>query len=156
MSHVNILWHYVAHRIEDISSLSTLEFIRLVATYNQSKSGKADIDPSLLSRGYSPEAIEQAKKITELKFNPVTTMGLRFTRPLTNFKSDMIGYAWTLFENYERGLLPFPGSVSEQPAQIMEIFGVFNALRLETLEVERKRIEKNVGNKRQGGSRTRR
>lgn len=146
----------MAHRIAELSSLSTIEFIKIVATYAHARSGKDSIDPSLAARGFTPEQIEQTKKLTEKKFNPVQIMGLRFTRPLDNFKSDLMGYAWTLFENYERGVLPFPGSVSEQPAQIMEIFGVFSALRFEAQEAERKRQNPNVGTKHKGVGRVRR
>ncbi len=66
--------------------------------------------------------------------------GLHFTIPLENFKSDLINHALFLFENYERGVLPFPGSVSEQPAQIIEIFGVFQALKFEIEAAERKKL----------------
>lgn len=131
----------MTHKIDEISSLSTAEFINLVGTYTALTSGKSDFDPELINKGYSPEALAEARKLTEKKFKPFETVGLRFTKPLDNFKSDILGYSWTLFENYERGLLPFPGTVSEQPAQIMEIFGVFQALKTENQIKHNKKIE---------------
>lgn len=146
----------MTHVVSEISTLGTPEFIKLVATYCRNSSKNQEIDPGLNSRGYSPEALLEAKRLAEKKFNPVTSLGLRFTKPLSNFESDIITYAWTLFENYERGLLPFPGSVSDQPAQIMEIFGTFQALRIERQENERKKLEKkDVGNKYKGKPRAR-
>jgi hypothetical protein len=140
----------VVYEIDKLSSLSTAEFIKLVGHYNYLASGKPDINPQIQNRGYSAAALAEAKKQNEALFNPVTSLGLTFRKPLSNFKSDVLSYSLTLFENYERGALPFPGSVSEQPAQIMEIFGVLQALRHEREAAERKKLEKNVGNKHQG------
>lgn len=120
-----------------------------MASYTAAVSDKSEFDVSLNSRGYSPEALAEAKKILEKQFTPVTTLGLRFTRPLENFKSDILAYAWLLFDNYERGNLPFPGSVSEQPAQIMEIFGTLESLRLERKRIETKRLESQAKRARQ-------
>jgi hypothetical protein len=156
MSHINVLWHYVAHIIECISSVSTSDFVDIVATYISQTSGKTEFDPTLNSRGYSPEALAEAKKLKEKKFSSVSALGLKFTKPLSNFKCENIGYLWTLFENYERGQLPYPGSISEQPAQIIEIFGVFQALKNEQIAKERKRQEQDGRHKYQSKPRARR
>ena len=84
--------------------------------------------------------MQEMRRKSEKHFTPVTCLGLRFSRPLSNFKSDFIHYPWTLFENYEKGLLPFPGSVSEQPAQIMEIFSIFKALKIEQENLQNKKL----------------
>lgn len=151
MSHVALLWHIVAHEVDKVSSLSVYEFVNLVGHFHDLASGKPSKDSSLNNRGYSPEILEQINKEREKTFSPISSLGLRFTKPLHHFKSDILVYSLTLFENYERGVMPFPGSTSEQPAQVMEIFGVLQSLRLERQEIERKKLERqNVRNKHQG------
>ena len=129
----------MAHKIDEVSSLSETEFARIVASILWTWSDKDNSDSDLSSRGYSDAAIQEMRKKSQKNFTPIKCLGLKFTRPLNNFKTDFIHYPWTLFENYERGLLPFPGSVSDQPAQIMEIFGVFKALKVEHEKIQNKK-----------------
>lgn len=44
--------------------------------------------------------------------------------------------------NYKKGTMPFPGSVVEQPAKIIEIFDVLTQLEQESEEKMRKKLEK--------------
>lgn len=120
-----------------MSSLSDGEFVEIVGTYAKLTNGRKE--SGLEARGYSPEALAAARQIAAATFNPVVSCGLRFTKPLDQFNYDQMGYALTLFENYEKGNLPFPGSVSDQPAQIIEIFGLLKALRQE--QEQRKSLE---------------
>ena len=117
--------------MDDISSLDNYEYVCLVANYNSMTGGKK-IDDTLESRGYTPEAIAQARGKFAATFSPVKSCNLRFTKPFEHLKFEPMSYVLTLFDNYERGCLPFPGSVSEQPAQIMEIFSVLRQLRHES------------------------
>lgn len=41
--------------------------------------------------------------------------------------------------HFRRGFLPFPGSVADQPAKVMEVFSVIDLYMQEKAEVERKR-----------------
>lgn len=77
------------------------------------------------------------KKVAETK-----TQSLKFTRDLTEFHYPLIGYLLILLENYERGSLPYPGPVSEQPAQIMETLSLMQSLKVNFKnEIERKQAE---------------
>lgn len=68
--------------------------------------------------------------------------GLKFSRDLTEFKFPLMYYLLILTENYERGLLPFPGTVTEQPAQIMEILNhMLNVKMSFKNEVHQKQVE---------------
>jgi hypothetical protein len=131
----------VVLEIERVSTLSTVEFINIVGHYHTLASGYSDNSNELEARGYSPEAIAQVKRLKDGGFEGLKTVGLYFKRPPYNFTSDILHYALTLFENYERGVLPFPGSLSEQPAQILEIFSVLRALRNERELLERKKLD---------------
>lgn len=132
MSLSNLFWDLVVHNIFKISTLSTEDYVNIVASYGHAASGyKAEVDPTLLSRGYTAEALALTKKIAPTVFTPVTSCGLRFTKHLSKFKYPLFGYALVLFENYERGQLPFEGSVADQPAQVMELFALLQNLRNE-------------------------
>lgn len=116
----------------DISTLSNYEFVALVANYNDLCDGsKNKIAPSMVNRGYTAEQLAQASNRIADKFNPVESCNLRFTKPYGHIKYDYMDYVLRLFDNYELGILPFPGSASEQPAQIMEIFSILRQLKHE-------------------------
>lgn len=142
-------------QVEEISGLSTYDFICLVAHYN-SISGKDDGDVSedAKKRGYTAEQLEHAKKRKAEKFSPVESCGLRFTKPFDQLKFGSLSYVLTLFESFERGSMPYPGSVSEQPAQILEIFSTLRQLKV---EAHNREITKHNGrNKHKNQPRTRR
>ncbi len=50
--------------------------------------------------------------------------------------------------SFQKGLLPFAGSLTDQPSKIMEIFDVLNQLKYESEENMRKSAEKE--NKKRG------
>ena len=111
----------------NISTISDSDYIHLVANYITAVTG--EVDPSLIlrERGYSPEQIRAVEK----NGKKIETNFLRFSVSLHNFKYPQLGYVVTLFEHYEKGTMPFPGSVSEQPAQIMDIFRILAMLKIE-------------------------
>lgn len=127
----------------------------LVAQFNLlSLNGKGEVDPTLASRGYSTEALAMVN--ARVAAPVVTSCGLKFTTQLSRFKYPYFGYVLTLFENYERGQLPFEGAVSEQPAQIMEILAALQNLKFERDKKQLEKMErKNVGQQRKNSVRTR-
>lgn len=155
LDHIHVVWHLVVRRIDEVSSLSLVESALMVGQYQHTLSGKGSSESTLTERGYSEAALVEARIKALGSFRPVESAGFRFTQPLDRFRSDILGYSLFLFENYERGQLPFPGSVSEQPAQIMEIFALIQTLRAEQDEKLRKKLESDVRNKRQNLSRNR-
>jgi hypothetical protein len=113
----------------DVSSVSTLDYINLTGNYLALLTGSKDNTQELLDRGYTEAQIKSAqanKYVPEVKIN-----GLKFTAPLTNFRYPIMGYVLYLHQNYEKGLLPYPGSVSEQPGQIMDILALLQSIKSE-------------------------
>jgi hypothetical protein len=144
VSPVSLFWETVTHKIYEISSLSFSDFVCIVGNYNHILEGsKPEVDPTLKARGYSDAAIEAARK--SVIVSPTVSQGLRFTRHLSRYKYPLMSYVLTLLENYERGQLPFPGSVSEQPAQIMEIFALLQSLKHERDQRLNEKIERENG-----------
>jgi len=133
VSHIHPVWRVIADIVlDELSTLSVNNFVRLIASYNSLMSGSENrTSPELESRGYSADAIAHAKKAFLKSFVPVTSCGLKFSRPFEHLEFKSLSYVLMLNENYERGCLPFPGSVSEQPAQIMEIFSILRQLKFE-------------------------
>ncbi len=54
-----------------------------------------------------------------------------FYRCFCNYIDQSTMFLLHLFFQYERGFLPFPGSISEQPSKIIDIFSVFTYLKSE-------------------------
>lgn len=53
---------------------------------------------------------------------------IRYYKCIGNFYSDSAVYLMELFYNYERGVLPFHGSLMDQPAKIIDIFQLIDAM----------------------------
>ena len=130
MGHIPLLWQYVSHKIAELSQLQTYEFVALVAQYNLYLRGPS-IDPEIYKRGYSRIALNILEAKAAKDFNPVESQGILFEEPFERFPCANMGYVLQLFSQYETGNLPFPGSVSEQPAQIIEVFNTLSALKAE-------------------------
>ncbi len=142
----------------DVSGLTNLEFVSLVAHYNSlwdDNLNYNEISDQVSTRGYSEAALEEVRKHNRLAFTSIKSCGLEFTRPFNHLRFDQLSYALLLLENYERGRLPFPGSVSEQPAQIMEIFSVISRVRQEREAKASEKLKVDGRNKHKNKPRTR-
>lgn len=113
--------------------MSFEDMVRLVSHYNIVYSDRKDkSDDELKARGYSPEIIKQLRsKQKSENYSPLESCGLRFMSDYRNCKYDLFMYVIQLHNLYQKGVLPFPGSASEQPGQIMDIFGLLDLLQLE-------------------------
>lgn len=128
----------------DISSLDSIEFAKIVATYNNiGEEGTTEQD--LIDRGYTPEQLSELRKAKKKQNVSIKSCGLIFTRDLSEFSCEKFNYYFLLFQNYERSNLPFQGTITEQPAQIIEIFNTFKMLKAEQEEKWRKKLERQNG-----------
>ena len=124
-----------------LSSLDDVEFVKIVATYNNAGSEKTS-ENELLQRGYTKEQLEVIRSQKKRQNVGIKSCGLYFTSDLSNFNCEKFNYYFLLFQNYERGNLPFEGTIADQPAQVIEIFNTFQMLRAEQEEKTRKQIER--------------
>lgn len=131
-----------------VSSLSVVDYVNLCGHYSKLQSGPS-IDPRLLERFKDqPERLEQLKKSIVAKgIKSTRTLNLDFKAPLEDFNYNPFSYVYTLYLQYKLGTLPFPGSASEQPAQIIEIFNTLDALESETKERQMKEQERKAKRK---------
>lgn len=63
---------------------------------------------------------------------------IRFSTCIGNFFSGTILSFSEMQRQYEKGVLPFPGSLLQQPNKIIEIFGVISKYKMDRVERDRK------------------
>lgn len=120
-----------------MSSLSDYEFIKIIATiesqyqksFNCYKCGDRFKD---YKEGEKKETQKNALKKAKGCFDATTrnyVIGIdenqrkvRFSGCVGNYTSLSVNYYVDLFYQYDKGVLPFSGKLSEQPSKIIEIF----------------------------------
>lgn len=128
----------------EISTLNNQEYVTLVGHYNQV--GDKILENQLIARNYTPEGIK--KVMSKMKSAPISTirsLNVEFnTSKIMTFEG--FGYYYGLYRAYsENGVLPFEGCLADQPAKIIEIFDVFEQLKLEVEKKQLKEYQKNNG-----------
>lgn len=113
-----------------MSCLSLYDYATLVGHYNCIKLGKT-VDPRLLERGYTEAQLEALEKSMKRKVTKCHSLNIVFERQLDEYQYPLFGYALSLYRKYADGILPFPGSLADQPAQIIEIFNTLESVELE-------------------------
>lgn len=131
------MWEYLYYKIHEISSLTDSEYAAFVINYHNS--GKQDESKALKDRGYTKEQI--AHVLGKKKINRLRSLDLEFD------DDNLVKYPWLSFsiithQGFQQGILPYPGSLSEQPAKIIEIFSLLDQLKYEAEEQTRKRVER--------------
>lgn len=123
-----MFWELIAQRIFDISLVSFAERVVLTGHYYSVISGAQKEEQTLKQRNYPAHMLAALKTAK----HPVSEIaGLRFNVPTTRFEYPLLAYLLTLTENYERGVLPFPGSLSEQPSKVIELIEIIQLVRME-------------------------
>jgi hypothetical protein len=118
-------------KIQELSALSLAEYINIVGHYNKITL-KKEIDPRLLQRGFTQEQLKAVRDSMEKLPSEIISLNLHFKTNLEKFRSEEFNYLVTLYDAYHRhGVLPYSGSLSEQPNKIIEIFNVLDSLRQE-------------------------
>lgn len=115
----------------DISSVSNFDYINIIGHYNKITEVKKT-DPRLLTRGYTEEQIKAMQNHSRSAIHEVISMNLHFKCNLDQFDYPLFNYVLTLWEAYDtHGVLPFEGSLVDQPAYILEVFQILTSLKIE-------------------------
>lgn len=149
----------LAKAIQTISELSERDYIEIISTY------MGMTDPSYnctLCKSHYKRDIERQRKHQERKgcFSTFPTPILKYrggqNTPMKSassveyfqcparFYSSFWANIINLHLNYDRGVMPFPGSVLEQPAKIVEAFNLIHNLKEET-RIEQEEIAAKYG-----------
>lgn len=62
-----------------------------------------------------------------------------FASCLGNFRDIAVNYYLDLYGKYQRGLLPFKGTICEQPNKIIEIFDLIDEIGAEKAKEDKRR-----------------
>lgn len=109
----------------------------LISNYNNV--GEDDQEQVLRDRGYTEEQIRFTLKDTA--GTSFKSLNVRFDEK-SKLKYAYFSYVINLYTNYQKGILPYKGSLVEQPTKIIEIFQVLDQLKFESEEKMRKKREK--------------
>ena len=125
----------------NLSTLGDYDRACLVAKYN-SNYKRETIDPKIFDRGYSEERLKYLRKTLGNTVN--ISCSIEFNKDFKDYP-DYEHFNFIMFANHvftKSGTLPFPGSLSEQPSQIMEIFETLFELDMEREEDARRKAVK--------------
>lgn len=131
------LWEYLYFRIMEISTLSDVEYVQIVANYNNID--QDDEEQILRDRGYDDAQIKIA--LGDKKYTSFKSLDVVFHEKST-YKYPRFSMVISAFMAYKKGMLPYNGSYLEQPAKIIDIFNVLNQLELEAQEKAQKAAQK--------------
>jgi len=103
--------------------------------------GRSDGDAML-------EKLKAAKGCETLRPIPVHSIdtidgkeSLKFRKCIGNFFNYEVVSLLEMQRQYDKGALPFPGALSQQPNKIIEAFNIIASYRFDRAERERKRLE---------------
>lgn len=120
-----------------ISTISLYDYATLVGHYTRLQHGPT-IDPRLLDRFKdNPERLKQIREQAKSSKTHHQALNVKFKAPLEEFEFANFGYLFTIYRKFaDSGILPFPGSLADQPSQIMELFNTLESLELEVKQKE--------------------
>lgn len=72
--------------------------------------------------------------------------GYKLNKCLGNFVSREICAYYEMYTLYEKGIMPFEGVMTDQPAKLIDLFNMIGQLKFEYLDKERRKREGKKGN----------
>lgn len=132
------LWEYVSNQIIKISTLSLYDYVCIKAHYTYISEDKFNCDEKIKKYG-KRTGYERAKEMVQKEngcnqyFDNIKYYvdNIGYKSCLCTFKHPDMNYYLTLFNQYDKGVLPFKGSLTEQPNKIVEVFNLITGLKAE-------------------------
>ena len=142
-------------RIEEISGVTNEEWIRLKCTAHALEDPRFLCSECLSKGSHLPDyeirnnALRSSKacfSIEPVQYHHIDNE-IGFRTCIGNFFSHACHKWLTLYDNYTRGVLPYPGSAMEQPAKAMEIFSIIEDIHIkkQIKDLEAKRLQQKAG-----------
>lgn len=133
-------WDVIISEIFRLSSLSIVEAALITANFKaSSEPQKEKLDESL----YTPEQLLIIKEALEKKRVPKKIGQIVYLKNWDEYPFPEWNYLLTLYSQFDNHL-PFPGSLSEQPAKAIEAITLIKNL---VFERDQKELKKKHGNK---------
>ena len=128
----------------DISSASTQDYVRINSHIHMIYNDKEDCEDKYQDR--SPEKREAIMRkngcLGTVDYTVAIVGDIIFNRCLCNFKFKGINQLLNLLRHYEKGIMPFSGSILEQPNKIIEQLDIALAAKERELNNIRERHAK--------------
>ena len=155
---------YLVIKIEEISQVSEYEYDLLMASIEEQYDKNRRFDCHKCKNKNKGATNWQEGNLAERKikgcFDAVANWkvdNIIFKKCVGNFVLPSTNGILSMFRLYEKGLLPYAGSVSEQPAKIMQIFDIISARKAEKdnelndqRSTSQKRVDAKLARKRSG------
>jgi len=136
-------------KIDEISSVTNEEWVRLKATLKAVEDDRFVCSQCQLKDKHLPDYKERNHRLRESKacfsvskvqYHHIDNE-IGFHTCIGNFYSETCHQWISIYDNYARGVLPFPGSLMEQPTKAMEIFRIVDdyKVRKEIRQLESQR-----------------
>lgn len=138
---------YLVFKIDEISQITHQDFIAIQATLHGLENKRYNCEVCLKGyRGRTNEAEmlqkeREAKACQVIRPTPFMKIGnIAYSTCVGNFYSASVVHLLTAFGHYENGIMPYPGSLMEQPSKVIEVFSVMNQIKQDKLK-EREQIK---------------
>jgi len=133
------LWEIFRNEIMRMNTLSEYETLTVTASIWSIFDKRWNCYHCIKSKDH-----ERIKKIQGCEFTPRTFYkieGFKLNRCLGNFTSrEVLGF-FEMFKLYSKGIMPFDGCMSDQPAKLIDLFNMIDLLQAEKHEERRKAQE---------------
>jgi len=143
------MWEYVYQKIWQISTLNTFDIICLKANFNYIAYDQFRCEQKIEEYAARSD-YDHAKTLVETANGcGVIADDVKYTVDGVGYKSCFCTYKHPLFDrylflynNYHRGIMPFEGPITRQPAYLIDAFTILDNLKHEKEEDDRKNQEK--------------
>jgi hypothetical protein len=144
-----VLASYLEDQIQAISGVTFKEWVELKATLHAIEDNRFNCQKCLSQYQGRPDGEQMLAKARankgcqELKTQPIHKIGneISFRTCIGNFvRPQVYGYL-EAFRRYEQGVMPYSGGLFEQPAKIIDVFGVISMHQAEKAQAEHRKME---------------
>lgn len=130
------------YRINEISTLSKLDYIKILSTLYAYDNRRFDCNHCLklyvnrADREMMLKKERDQKACQRINETPIHKIGetLQFKTCIGNFYSDSVGYLVAAFSKFEDGVMPYAGAYLDQPAKIIQAFDVISAWKADKIK----------------------
>jgi len=143
------LWEYIYQKVWQISTLSTFDLVCIKANFNYIAYDQFRCEQKIEEYAVR-STYEKAKVLVE------SANGCGVIHDKVKWEVDGVGYKSCfctykhpefnrylfLYNNYSKGIMPFEGPVTRQPAFIIDVFTILDNLKHEKEDDDRKKEEK--------------
>jgi hypothetical protein len=136
--------------IQDLSGVTINEWVEIRSTLtaiDQDKFNCMKCQAKYESRADGEQMLAKVKAnmgCTEMKQQPIHKIGaeVSFRSCIGNFVKPQVYALISAHHRYTQGVMPYAGGYMEQPAKIMDVFGIIDQHRAEVAELEREKAER--------------